>query len=256
MSAPALDEQHLHGSERGRDVEDVEVADVSDAEHPRPELSVASGDRDPEALPEGEDELAGVDAVRGEDRRDDRRPLLVGREQRQAHRLRPFPAGTSERCVTCERCLESLVEQQLERLVERDDERHGRRERRRPGLERGAQLRPVEVHPRSGRARAALPGRRRDRGEREPGRCHQRLLRAGDDDVESPRIGLERNRAEARDRVDHRERAGLARCVSERLHVGDHARRGLGVDEEDHFRSCLLDPAADDRPEHGVSPHA
>ena len=128
--------------------------------------------------------------------------------------------------------------------IERGDEGDRRRERRRAGRERVAELRPVEVEARERRARASLPRRRRDGDEREPRRRHQRLLRAGDDDVESPRVRLERHRAEARDRVDHRERARLAGRGRQRLDVRDDARRRLRVHEERDLRARLLEPRA------------
>jgi hypothetical protein len=72
-----LDEQRLDRGQGRRDVEDVVVADVPDAEHPRCELAVRSGDGDAEAVAQLEHELLRVDAVRREDRRHDGRALLV-----------------------------------------------------------------------------------------------------------------------------------------------------------------------------------
>ena len=61
------------------------------------------------------------------------------------------------------------------------------------------------------RVAAALPARPARHGaSARPGGRHQRLLRAGDDDVDPPGVGLERHGAEARDGVDDDERAGLA----------------------------------------------
>ena len=91
--------------------------------------------------------------------------------------------------------------------------------------------------------------------EREARRRHERLLRPGDDDVEAPRIGLERHRAEARDGVHDDERAGLSRDPREGLHVGDDAGRGLGVHEHDELRPRLLEPRAQVFGR-GVSPQA
>ena len=71
-----------------------------------------------------------------------------------------------------------------------------------------------------------------DGGEREAGRRHQRLLRAGHDDVGAPGVGLERHGAEARHGIDDRERAGLAAHGEQRLEVADDAGRRLGVDDE------------------------
>ena len=95
-----------------------------------------------------------------------------------------------------------------------------------------ALARPVPVEPRQRRRLGALPGALGDGGEREAGRRHQRLLRAGDDDVGAPGVGLERHRAEARDRVDDGQRAGLAAHGEKRLEVADDPGRRLRVDEE------------------------
>ena len=97
-----------------------------------------------------------------------------------------------------------LVEQQAERDVERDDERDRGREGAVELLLRVARPLPVEVVARQRRPGDLLPGRGRHGGGREPGRRHQRLLRAGDDDVEAPVVHLQRHRAEARDGVDDR----------------------------------------------------
>ncbi len=187
----------------------------------------------------------GVDSVRGQDRRDDGGAVLVGREQLEAHRLRTLPARAAERCVPGKRGLQALVEEHPERRVERDDERDGGRERSRPRRERGSQLLPVEVEARHGRSPRPLPGPRGHRRHREPRRRHQRLLRAGDDDVEPPRVRLERHCAEARDRVDDWERSRVVHRARERLDVGDDAGRRLRVDEERDLGARLLQPRPD-----------
>ena len=51
---------------------------------------------------------------------------------------------------------------------------------------------PVEVVARQRRPGDLLPGGGRHGGGREPGRRHQRLLRAGDDDIEAPVVHLQR----------------------------------------------------------------
>ena len=76
-----------------------------------PELAVRARDRYPEAVAEREDELARVDPVGSQDRGDDGRALLVGREELEAHRLRPLAARATESGVACERGLETLVEE-------------------------------------------------------------------------------------------------------------------------------------------------
>ncbi len=63
---------------------------------------------------------------------------------------------------------------------------------------------PLEVVARKASGGRLLPGRLRDGDDGEPGRGHERLLRAGDDHVHAPRVGLERDGAQARDRVARR----------------------------------------------------
>ena len=82
------------------------------------ELPVRAGDGDAEAVAKLEHELLRVDAVGREDRGDDRRALLVRREQLEPHRLRALAAGAAERSMARERCLEPLLEQEAERDVE------------------------------------------------------------------------------------------------------------------------------------------
>jgi hypothetical protein len=60
----ALGEKLLDRGESGRDVEDVVVADVADAEDPGSELAVAARDGDPEAVAQREHEVARVQPVR------------------------------------------------------------------------------------------------------------------------------------------------------------------------------------------------
>src|SRR5256714_15520807 len=192
-------EGKLDGRESRGDVEDVEPADVADAEDLAFQLPLPVRDRDPEATVERRDDLGRVDAVGRADRRHHGRALLVGGKQLQPHRLRAFAAGATQAGVPVERGFEPLIEEQPERDVERADDRDGGRE---GGVElrlRPARALPVEHVARRGRARRALERGGRDGHERDAGRAHQRLLRAGDDDVDVPRIRIESGSAEASD---------------------------------------------------------
>jgi hypothetical protein len=77
----------------------------------------------------------------------------------------------------------------------------------------------------------------------EPRRRHQRFLRAGDDDVDPPLVGLERHRAERRDRVDDERR--VADRLLDRADVGDDAGGGVGLLAEDDARARLADGCSD-----------
>src|SRR5207344_2284163 len=89
-----------------------------------------------------------------------------------------------------------------------------------------------------------LPRLLRDRDERETRWAHERLLRSRDDDVDAPRIGLERNSAEARHGVDDDDRARVAGNPCERLDVRHDTGRGLGVHDDDDFRPRLAETRA------------
>ena len=65
--------------------------------------------------------------------------------------------------------------------------------------------------------------------ERQPGRQHQALLRAGHDHVDTPRVHRQIGDAEARHGVDDEDRRGRPRHRGDALHVVQHARRGLAV---------------------------
>jgi hypothetical protein len=136
--------------------------------------------------------------------------------------------------------VEPFVEQQAKRDVECGDERDRRRERRVELRLRRARALPVEVEPRRRPRRCVRRLRHRTRPEAR--RRHQCLLRAGDDDVQTPRIRLARDCAEARDGVDDDERAAVLRRGGDRLHVRDDAGRGLGLHDPDRLRLTLAQP--------------
>ena len=92
---------------------------MADPEEAVLQVAVAAGDGDAVPVAEGEPQLGRVDALRREDPGDDRRAVLVGREQLEAHRLRALAAGAAEPDVAVERRLEPLLEQQPERDVQR-----------------------------------------------------------------------------------------------------------------------------------------
>jgi hypothetical protein len=136
--------------------------------------------------------------------------------------------------------LQALVLDQLQRDVEAEEQRHGRRERARAlGLALG-RLAPVEVVAAAtlgvGSGERALG----DRRERQAGRRHQRLLRAGDDDVDAPRVLLEPRGAEAGDGVDDEDRVVAAHDLGDRLDVVDDARGRLAERREHDLDARVL----------------
>src|SRR5262249_58185607 len=100
----------LDRRERGRDVEDVEVADVTDPEDLSLERALPVRDRDPEPVTQSQDELGGVDALGRANRGHDRRAVLVGGEKLEAHRLCALAAGAAEPYMAVEDRVEPCVE--------------------------------------------------------------------------------------------------------------------------------------------------
>ena len=236
-----LGQRQLDRGERGRDVEDVEPADVADPEDLALQVRLPRRERDAVPVAQMREQLVAVDALRRADRRHDGGGVVVGREELEPHRLDARARGAAEPDVALERCVEPVVEQQAERDVEAADQRHRRRER---GVELVLRLlvrAPVEVEA-AGRLRPREHVLR-DRDDREPGRAHQRLLRAGDDDVDPPRVRLERHGAERRDRVDDERR--VADRLLDRAHVGDDAGRGVGLLAEHELDARLAHGGAD-----------
>src|SRR5581483_6617733 len=76
-----LDERQLDRRERGRDVEDVEPPDVTDAEDLALEATLAGGERDAVPVSEVAEQLGSVDAVRDARDRHDGRRVVVRREE-------------------------------------------------------------------------------------------------------------------------------------------------------------------------------
>ena len=163
-----LGERELDGGERGRDVEDVVVADVADPEEAVLQVAVPAGDGDPEAVAEGEPELLRVDALGREDPGDDGRAVLVGREELEAHRLRALTTGAAEPDVPVERRFQALLEQEPERDVQRLDERDGGRERARRACPAPRACAPSRSRS-AGVVPERFPGGRRDGATPRPG---------------------------------------------------------------------------------------
>ena len=158
-----------------------------------------------------------------------RRAVVVGREQLEPHRLDAFAAGAAEPDVLARRpASRPPLEDHAERHVEPDDDRHGRRE---GGVE--ATPAPRACAPSRGRSaaqplpsRASRPRRRRRPSSGPAASSAPSASRRRP--TSSPHSSVsQRNRAEARDRVDGDERAGLLRRGGERAHVADDSGRGL-----------------------------
>src|SRR5215203_3109347 len=153
--------------------------------------------------------------------------VLVRPEELEAHAFDPLPRGSPEQHVTREDVLDALVDELLQSDVELDDQAH----RRSPGRLRRVLLvgflrrRPVEVVTRHPRLFVHPHGPLAHADEPKTRRRHQRLLRAGDDDVDAPLIGSERTGPEPRDGVDDGDH--VLRGTREALDVVYGTRRSL-----------------------------
>ena len=122
--------------------------------------------------------------------------------------------------------------------------------------------REVEVEPRHLRLLRRRPRTLRDRDHRESGRNHPALLGAGHDDVEVPRVGLERDRAEPAHGIhqEQRLRRRAARGLAD-LEIDGRRFDGFGVGgaiEKENLGAIVgwcVDELPDDRPRHllGIS---
>ena len=236
-----LGERQLDGRERRPDVEDVEVADVADAEDLPLQRPLAGRERDAVSIAQQEQQLAGVDALGRADGGHDRGAVVVGREELEPHGLDPFAAGAAESNVMLERRLETLFEQEAERDVETDDERDGRRERRVEDLLRLARPLPVEVEARQRPAR--VPGApARPRRPRGPGGVISAFCEP-ETTTSMPHSSVSSGTAPRLETASTTETAPASRAAAARLlHVGDDAGRRLAVRQQDDARLALGEP--------------
>ena len=131
MSAPSSVERQLDGRERGRDVEDVEPADVADAEDLALQVLLAGRERDAVPVAEVQQQLVASRCPSGA-----RIAVTTaavsssGEKSSSPIALTPARAARPSRTCRSNACLEPVVEDQAERDVEAADQRDGRRERR------------------------------------------------------------------------------------------------------------------------------
>ena len=238
-SWPSWSQHHLQARQRGQDVEGAEVAAVGDPDDLALELVLAAVGGDAELAQRARD-LAAVDRLRQLDRRDDVRALVGVAEQLQAERGDAGARGAGEQRVAGEDVLDALLLDHVERDVEAEEQADGRRERAVALALALRGLAPVEEVA-AGRDLGSVVERAlADGGEAEAGRAHQRLLRAGDDDVDAPGVLAQLGRAEAGDGVDDEDGAVALGDLGDRLDVVDDAGRGLAQRGEDDLDPVVL----------------
>ena len=173
---------------------------------------------------------------------------LVGiAEQLEADRGGAGAGGAGEDLVACEHVLQALLLDQAERDVEPEEQRHGGRERARALALALGGLAPVEVEAAAGRASAYSSARADTDANASPGGHIERLLRAGDDDVDAPVVLAQLGRAEARDGVDGEDDAVALGHLGDRLDVVDDAGGGLAERRERDLDALVLGQQAVDR---------
>ena len=200
-------------------------------------------ERDPEPVAQVEQELPAVDAVGHADSGHDRRAVVVGREELEAHRLDPLTAGAAEADVALEGGLEAPLEDHAERDVEADDERDGRRERRIERLLRLARALPVEVEPRGFASSRASQAASETETIARPGGAISAFCEPETTTSSAQASVSQRDRAEARDRVDSDERPASLAAAAKRTNVGNDSRGRLGLGHEDGFGAAELGQA-------------
>ena len=219
-----LGERQLDGGERGRDVEDVEPADVADPEDLALEARLAGRERDAEAVAQAEHELAGVDAFGRVDRGHDGGGVLVGREQLQAHRLGAGAVARPRRTWRSNAVSRPSLEQDPHRHVEAAMSGTA-------GVNGESILscafwcaRPVEVE--AARGLASLRAAPETDTIASPGGVISAFCEP-ETTASSPQASV--SRARRRGSRSRRRRARASPTASERLDVGDDAGRGLGL---------------------------
>ena len=242
MSAPSSVSDSSTAASARRDVEDVEPADVADPEDLPLQVRLARCERDAVPVAEMQQQLVAVDAVRRADGGHDGGRVVVGREELEPHRLHARARRAAEPDVPLERRLEPVVEDQPERDVEAADQRDRRRERRvelvlRRLVRRASRSRSCAT---ASRAASTCSG---TEAIASPGGHISAFCEPEIDDVDPPGVGLERHRAERRDRVDDEHR--VADRLLDRPHVGDDAGRGVGLLAEDDLDAGLAHRRAD-----------
>src|SRR5215216_152364 len=181
--------------------------------------------------------LLAVYTLRHPGRGDGRVRVLIRPEELEAYALDPLPRGPTKQYVPLEDVLDALVYELLKGDIELNDKAYRGRPRRlrRVLLVGRLRRRPIEVVARHPRLFVHPHGPLTNANEPKARRRHERLLRAGDDYVDSPLVGPQRTGPEARDRIDD---GDDVRCgLREALDVVDGARRGL----REHA-DCGFDP--------------
>ena len=213
------------------DVEGAEVAAVGDPQDPALEVVLAAVGGDPEP-PQGAGDLAAVDVLRQLERGHHGRALVRVAEQLEAHRGDAGAGRAREQPVAGHHIVEALVLDHAERDVEPEEQRHRGRERARALALALRGAAPVEVVAAAAAGLGVLERALGDARERQPGRAHQRLLRAGHHDVDAPLVLPQLGGAEAGDGVEGEDRAVPGGDLGDRLDVVHDAGRGLAQRRE------------------------
>ena len=166
--------------------------------------------------------VGALEPLRQRDRRDRRRARAFGSEDRDLEiharhgALEPRRGRVAHRSVALPAALDSLAQDVGELRVERVEERERGRGRRLVLRRELLELDDVEVEAAVGDAAGAPEELGRRDAEREARRERERLLRAGEDEVESPLVEAELGAGDAGDAVDEAQRVMPVRELASR----------------------------------------
>ncbi len=224
---PTAERRELEAAHRPQDLLDRDRSEMAEPEDLAGQLALAAG-QDQAAPLELAVERLPVEVVGNEGGRDRLRGVGRVGEELEAERLETGARCRRARLVAGEDVLGALEAHQPDALVDLVDHGDGRRPRRLTGRVAVAMGTQVEVDPRHGRGLHRGPGALRGRDHGQTRRGHEGLLRAGHDDVDAPRVHLERDGAQAGHAVDEDERLGTLlpdrrRQLGDRVH--DAGRR-------------------------------
>src|SRR5207253_4712594 len=236
---------HLHHVTLG------DSAQVSDPDHLAGHLALAAGDD--HSVP-GVEQLAqrgNVEAAGRQRRRHCVRPVTVLREELKAERMQSCLRRASEPGMALVHVAEALLLEHVQAFLQREGDRDCRRERRHAFFRPGPGFLPVEVKAWRPRLGLLCPCALAHADQRQPRRRHPSLLRAADRDIDTPGVGLDVDRADRADAVDHDQ----SFCISSDTcqlsqRVGEPGRRfvvrqehdpGVGMAREDDAKVVRVD---------------
>src|SRR5437899_9739803 len=212
-------------------------AQVTHADHLARHLALAPGDHDAVLGVQKLAQRSHVEPTGWHGRSHRVGPVSMMREELEPECLQTGLRGPSQPRVPLVHVAQPLLLEHVQALLQRKRDRDCRRERGHAFVRPRLGFLPVEVETRRPRLRLLRPGALADADQRQSRWRHPAFLRTADRDVDAPRVGLDLDRADRADAIDHDKALGVARDPSELPQGVGEPGRGLVVGEQHH--ACL-----------------